>query len=90
MQVRGAPLIGAAAAFGLALALRDDASAEAEEGAAAALVATRPTAVNLAWAVGRVRRALEGVAPAARAETALRTAQEICDEDAEASGKKKA
>jgi methylthioribose-1-phosphate isomerase len=84
MRVRGAPLIGAAAAFGLALALREDPSTEAEEGAATALVATRPTAVNLAWAVRRVRNALEGVEPSERAATALRTAQEICDEDADA------
>src|SRR5579875_1244372 len=49
MQVRGAPLIGATAAYGLCLALRQDASAEAMERAAALLAATRPTAVNLRW-----------------------------------------
>src|SRR5918996_6091812 len=49
MQVRGAPLIGATAAYGLCLALRHDASDEAMERAAARLRRTRPTAVNLAW-----------------------------------------
>jgi methylthioribose-1-phosphate isomerase len=87
MQVRGAPLIGAAAAFGLALALREDASSKSEERAARALVATRPTAVNLAWAVRRVREALAGVEPSERAATAWRTAQAICDEDAGACGR---
>src|SRR5487761_2006820 len=51
MQVRGAPLIGAVAAYGLCLALRADASSDAMEQAAATLRATRPTAVNLAWAL---------------------------------------
>src|ERR1051325_3729191 len=49
MQVRGAPLIGATAAYGVALALRADASDEALERACALLAATRPTAVNLKW-----------------------------------------
>ncbi len=51
MQVRGAPLIGAAAAYGVWLALRADASDEALDQACATLIATRPTAVNLAWAL---------------------------------------
>ena len=51
MQVRGAPLIGAAAAYGMCLALRADASDEALERAYAALLATRPTAINLKWAL---------------------------------------
>src|SRR5512139_20974 len=50
MQVRGAPLIGATAAYGVALALRQDASDAALERAYALLVATRPTAINLKWA----------------------------------------
>ncbi len=58
MRVRGAPLIGIAGAFGLAVALREDASDAAEERAANALLATRPTAVNLAWAIRRTRAAL--------------------------------
>src|SRR5689334_12438792 len=51
MQVRGAPLIGAAAAYGMALALKADASDESLERAYAALLATRPTAINLRWAL---------------------------------------
>ncbi|MBV8915402.1 MAG: S-methyl-5-thioribose-1-phosphate isomerase, partial [Acetobacteraceae bacterium] len=51
MQVRGAPLIGAMAAYGLALALREDPSTEAMERAAEQLARTRPTAVNLRWAL---------------------------------------
>jgi methylthioribose-1-phosphate isomerase len=84
MVVRGAPLIGAVAAFGLAFALRDDASDAAEARAAEALIATRPTAVNLRWAVERVRHALAGVSPGARAERALAEAIAITAEDAAA------
>jgi methylthioribose-1-phosphate isomerase len=68
MSVRGAPLIGVAAAFGLALALREDAAAE--DAAARELLATRPTAVNLAWAIARVRGAVAGAPPAERAARA--------------------
>src|SRR5579863_5332892 len=57
MIVRGAPLIGATAAYGLALALRDDASDDALDRAHACLLSTRPTAVNLRWALDRVRNA---------------------------------
>ncbi len=70
MQVRGAPLIGAVAAYGLALALRRDASDAALERVAAMLGDTRPTAVNLRWALDRMLRALRPVAPAARAAAA--------------------
>ena len=58
MQVRGAPLIGVTAAYGLALALRDDPSDAALAESAALLLATRPTAVNLAWALNRVSGAV--------------------------------
>jgi len=51
MQVRGAPLIGATAAYGVGLALRADASDEGLERAYATLIATRPTAINLKWAL---------------------------------------
>ena len=85
MQVRGAGLIGATAAYGMALAARGSAGdAVALEQAAAALIATRPTAVNLAWAV---RRQLAAVAGAATAEEriaiAYQTARIIADEDAD-------
>jgi methylthioribose-1-phosphate isomerase len=81
MIVRGAPLIGATAAYGMALAM--DRAAD-DRGLAAAydlLVATRPTAINLRWALDRVRAVLAPLAPAARARAAWTLAAEICDED---------
>jgi methylthioribose-1-phosphate isomerase len=83
MQVRGAPLIGVTAAYGVCLALRADASDAALERACAALIATRPTAVNLRWALAQMRDALAGVAPAARAAEAYRIAAALADEDVE-------
>ena len=83
MQVRGAPLIGASAAFGLAFALRDDASDAALAEAVAMLAATRPTAVNLGWALARVRRAVTPLVPATRAAAAWQEATRILDEDRE-------
>src|SRR5258707_9531678 len=56
MLVRGAPLIGAAAAYGVALAMRADASDAALEAACRSLLATRPTAVNLRWAIAEMRQ----------------------------------
>ncbi len=79
MQVRGAPLIGATAAYGMALALRADAGAL--DHARAVLLATRPTAVNLRWALDDMAAALAPLAPGARAAAAYRRAGEICDED---------
>ena len=81
MQVRGAPLIGATAAYGLCLALRDEASPVALERAAAALAATRPTAVNLRWALDQIRAALAGLPPSAWAAAAYARAAALCDED---------
>jgi methylthioribose-1-phosphate isomerase len=81
MQVRGAPLIGAAAAYGVWLALRTDASDEALERAYATLVATRPTAINLKWALDEMQAAVRNRPRAERAEAALRRAGEIADED---------
>ena len=87
MRLRGAGLIGAAAAWGMYLAvLRHAASgdfADAMRAEAAALVATRPTAKNLEWAVGRMQQALAARPPPDRAETARREAQAISDEDAD-------
>ena len=82
MQVRGAPLIGATAAYGVALAMRQDASNEAMSKAARILLATRPTAVNLRWAVERVLARLTPLDPDAREAEAYDVALEICDEDA--------
>jgi methylthioribose-1-phosphate isomerase len=81
MQVRGAPLIGAVGAYGLALALRDDPSDAALESAHAALAATRPTAINLRWALDRVRDAVRNQPHAARAGIAWQVAGAICDDD---------
>jgi methylthioribose-1-phosphate isomerase len=81
MVVRGAPLIGATAAYGLVLALRADPSDASFARAADILLATRPTAVNLRWAVQRVRAAVAPLAPGERADAAARLAAELCDED---------
>ncbi len=81
MQVRGAPLIGAAAAYGMALAVADDPSDAGIEQAAAMLAATRPTAVNLAWALAEMRRALIELPPERRLAAALARAAAIADED---------
>jgi len=81
MAVRGAPLIGAAAAYGVALAVADDASDAALDRASEVLAATRPTAVNLRWALDDMRRTLVSLPPAERHEAALERAGEIADED---------
>jgi len=83
MQVRGAPLIGATAAYGLALALRRDATDAALAGAIALLAKQRPTAVNLKWALEEMRRAVTGLAPEQRAAAALAKARAIADDDVE-------
>jgi methylthioribose-1-phosphate isomerase len=81
MQVRGAPLIGVTAAYGVALALSADPSDAALERALVALAGTRPTAVNLVWALDEMYRAVSPFNPAARAAVAFARAREICDED---------
>ena len=81
MQLRGAPLIGAAAAYGIALALRTDASDENLERACRTLIRTRPTAINLRWAVEEVTAAVRNRVRDDRVEAAYRRAAEICDED---------
>ena len=80
MQVRGAPLIGVAAAHGMALAMREDPASL--DTAHARLAATRPTAVNLRWALDGMRAALATEATGTRAERARHLAQAIADEDA--------
>jgi len=81
MQVRGAPLIGAAAAYGICLALRADASDEALERAYAMLLAMRPTAINLKWALDEMMAAVRNRPRGERLAAAYRRAAEICDED---------
>jgi methylthioribose-1-phosphate isomerase len=83
MWVRGAPLIGATAAYGLALAMRADPSDAALNAAHEKLAATRPTAINLRWALDAVRKLLIPVAPKARAVAAYEKAWRIADEDVE-------
>jgi len=82
MWVRGAPLIGVTAAYGLALQARTDAGDAAIATAAEALTQARPTAVNLAWAVQRMRQALGSVPPRERADVAWQLAGRMADEDA--------
>ncbi len=79
MWTRGAPLIGAVAAYGLAMALASDPLDL--DGACARLLGTRPTAVNLAWALDQVRMAVANLPPARRAAVAFARADAICDED---------
>ncbi|WP_428650757.1 S-methyl-5-thioribose-1-phosphate isomerase [Roseibium sp.] len=81
MQVRGAPLIGATAAYGVALAMRADPSDDSLDAACSALLQTRPTAVNLQWALDRARRSLIPVPAENRMEAAYILANDICDED---------
>jgi methylthioribose-1-phosphate isomerase len=83
MIVRGAPLIGATAAYGIALAMRTDASDQALDRAHDMLAETRPTAINLRWALKRMRDALRNHPRNARAALAWMQAAAICDEDVE-------
>jgi methylthioribose-1-phosphate isomerase len=81
MQVRGAPLIGAAAAYGMALAMQHDNSERYLHEAAALLLQSRPTAVNLSWALQRMLARLLPLAAIERASAAWFEAAVICDED---------
>ena len=83
MWVRGAPLIGATAAWGVAIGLREDASDAALDGIRRTLHATRPTAINLRWALDRMVRELRPVDVDARAAAAWSLANAIADEDVE-------
>ena len=81
MQVRGAPLIGATAAYGVCLALREDITEDGVERAYARLIRTRPTAVNLRWALDRMRTKLLNQPCDRRLPLAYAEAAAICDED---------
>ena len=83
MQVRGAPLIGATAAYGLAMAIREDASDEAIDAAVAHLAKQRPTAVNLRWALEEMRRSVQNLPRDERVAAAYKRAAALCDEDVE-------
>lgn len=81
MAVRGAPLIGVTAAYGIALAMHADPSDANLHSAATSLAATRPTAVNLRWALRRMQAALQTLPQSRRASCAYREALAIADED---------
>ena len=81
MQVRGAPLIGATAAYGLAIALKENPSDANLEKAFKALLSTRPTAINLRWALERMHSRLIGQLISNRASVAMSEAASIADED---------
>jgi methylthioribose-1-phosphate isomerase len=81
MVIRGAPLIGATAAYGMCLALRADASDEALERAYATLLATRPTAINLKWALDEMVALVRNRPRGERAAAAYKRAAEIAEED---------
>ncbi|MGZ5823327.1 MAG: S-methyl-5-thioribose-1-phosphate isomerase [Hyphomicrobium sp.] len=83
MQVRGAPLIGATAAYGLAMAIREDASDEAIDRAIEFLAKQRPTAINLRWALEEMRLSVQNLPHFERVAAAYKRAAEICDEDVE-------
>ncbi len=81
MLVRGAPLIGAVAAYGVCLALRADASEESLDRAYAVLSGARPTAINLKWALDEIAAAVRNRPRSERCAAAYRRAAEICDQD---------
>jgi methylthioribose-1-phosphate isomerase len=81
MLVRGAPLIGATAAYGMALAMRADGSDAALDRAYNTLIATRPTAINLRWALDAMRLALRPLPPSQRIAAAYSRAAAIAEED---------
>ena len=81
MLVRGAPLIGATAAYGMALAMRADSSDAALDQACKTLIATRPTAINLKWALDEMRSVLRYLPPSERAAAAYSRAGRIAEED---------
>ena len=83
MLVRGAPLIGATAAYGVALAMHNNPSDKSLTQAYNNLFKTRPTAVNLHWALEDMRNILSPLEPEERKEAAYRRAAEICDQDLE-------
>lgn len=81
MQTRGAPLIGAVGAYGLSMGLKIDSSDFAMDTLYEQLAQTRPTAINLRWALDRVVKAVKPLPPAQRAEAAWQEAQQIAEED---------
>ena len=81
MEVRGAPLIGATAAYGIVLAIHENNSQEFISKCSEELIKSRPTAINLKWAVDRMMKKLSGINSDQILDIALKEAKEICDED---------
>ena len=81
MWVRGAPLIGATAAYGVALAMKEDPSDQNIDKMYDQLISTRPTAVNLRWALEDMRDTLDTLKPENRRKAAYQQAAKICDQD---------
>ena len=81
MEVRGAPLIGGTAAYGIALAVQENNDPEFIKKSAEELIQSRPTAINLKWAVDRMMNKLSGINSDQILDVALKEAKEICDED---------
>ena len=81
MWVRGAPLIGATAAYGVAISLNNDASDAGVKNTYDTLIKTRPTAINLKWALDRFIRMLKDVPEVDRASRALELAHHVAEED---------
>ena len=81
MEVRGAPLIGGTAAYGMALAVQENKDLEFIKKSSEDLIQSRPTAINLKWAVDRMMKKLSGINTDKIIDLALNEAKEICDED---------
>ena len=81
MEVRGAPLIGGTAAYGIVLAINENNSFDFIKKSAEELIKSRPTAINLKWAVNRMMKKLLGINSDEILDVALNEAKEICDED---------
>ena len=81
MEVRGAPLIGGTAAYGIVLAIQESDDKEFVNKSAKQLIQSRPTAINLKWAVDRMMKKLSGINSDQILDIAIKEAKEICDED---------
>ena len=81
MEVRGAPLIGGTAAYGMALAVKENSDPDFIKESSESLIQSRPTAINLKWSVDRMMKKILGINSDKILDTALKEAKEICDED---------
>ena len=81
MEVRGAPLIGGTAAYGVVLAIKENNNSDFIKKSTESLIQSRPTAINLKWAVNRMMKKLSGINSDEILDIALKEAKEICDED---------